>query len=479
MLRDPLPGQKLILLVAGSPSSLELLHDVLALFGSDTRIAISATTSPYVQGEAATALERALTEADLPFLPWQDVAYRSVDLVLTTQDEVVPHFAVPVVVLTTDHLIPADSPQVRVRAFHTGSQKGEASDDLVVDPGWERMVAATGRRDRYRDALGTNARRLVVMCSNLDRTTFIRQRDTIQGLLGFLPVDEYKVAVVAHPSLWWSPRDDFLTGAGDISLVMSGLVEAGVAVIPPHGRRAAMIAADVVLGEPVSTRYATALGTPTSRLDPPTPTRRYQEALSWDLVDAIATARPPTPAPPMKEMDGAPRLRSLFYRCLNTPKPTTDTYYQPLPDLPEDRHEATAWRITGSSSPDGAVSRYPAGAPPLNPARFPLVVDVEDGDLLRQQNAAGWCCRGGLLLWEARAWAAYTFTKHPMARVVACEVDGGGVLVVHRNGPDDGVLIPHTGETAQVDASMVAANALIDATSAGVPPDVPPQEGPR
>jgi hypothetical protein len=54
------------------------------------------------------------------------------------------------------------------------------------------------------------------------------------------------------------------------------------------------------------------------------------------------------------------------------------------------------------------------------------------------------------------------FTKYPMARVVASPVEGG-VLVVHRDGPDEGALVPHTAHRVQ-DASMVAAHALIAAS---------------
>jgi hypothetical protein len=453
----PESDHRLVLVVAESLDSLELLNDAVTLVGSDPRITVSATVSPHLAQGAASA------DLGWPILPWPQATQQQVGLVLTTDEaqKVAAQFAAPVVVLSSQP-VPMEPPRVRARVHqHVGAPQADTSGEVVVDPRWERMLAATGRRDRYRDALRAGERRLIVVSTHPERSDFIRQQETVQELLGILPLDHYTVAVSPDPALWWSPRGACATGEGDVSLLMDDLVEAGVGLIPPQGRRAAMIAADVILGEPASTRYAAALGTPAFALAPSPP--RYTSAPSWDLVEAIATAPLPSrgelPAP---QTSGAQRLRRLFYRCIDLPEPEKEAYYTPLPDVPACAREVTAWRITGAAWPDPVVRRFPAATPPPHPGTLPLVVDVDDGHLLRQDNASGWCRRRELLRWEAQTWASSMFTKYPMARVVASPVEGG-VLVVHRDGPDEGALVPHTAHRVQ-DASMVAAHALIAAS---------------
>jgi hypothetical protein len=162
---------------------------------------------------------------------------------------------------------------------------------VVGDPAFDRMLANSGRRDRYRSTLGADAgRRLVVLSSTWNRRTLLgAQRDLVRRLLAELPVDEYRVLLVAHPNIW--ARE----GGARLGLWFADELEAGLGIVPPsEGWRTALIASDLVVGDHGSvTFYAAALppcaarrlrprrtgsGLPTTRLPRPHPRPRSRTA---------------------------------------------------------------------------------------------------------------------------------------------------------------------------------------------------------
>lgn len=151
---------------------------------------------------------------------------------------------------------------------------------VVGDLSYDRMIASLPRRDHYRRALGvTGARRLIVVNSTWRAHALLaRATDLPLRLVTELPVDEYAVALVAHPNVWAHH-----TPAG-VDRRLAQALDAGLMIIPPEeGWRAALVAADCVIGDHGSTSFlGAALGLPVllaatgeHELDPSSPSHAF------------------------------------------------------------------------------------------------------------------------------------------------------------------------------------------------------------
>lgn len=337
---------------------------------------------------------------------------------------------------------------------------------VVGDPAFDRMLAALGRRDRYRKALDLNGRRLVVVSSTWNRGSLLgSRRALVRELLARLPHDEYRIALVAHPNV--HRHHD----PSQLELWFADEVEAGLALIPDsEGWRAALIAADVVIGDQGSvTYYAAALGRPvllaafeTGDLAPDSPLLEFGDRLprvgegsaadgtGADLAAQVdrAARTPPVPvADLLIEHPGgsAARVRSVLYGLLGLPEHGLGAArYRPLPDLPDRPEDVTAWRVdarTDGGSRCVDLRRRPAAAPgsagPERAALLPLVVDSEDTAMPHWAAADAWSNRRARNGRSAAAWLAdrlETYPKAVVAAATASDSDGGGVLVLHRSG---------------------------------------------
>jgi hypothetical protein len=133
---------------------------------------------------------------------------------------------------------------------------------LAGDPCLDRMLASRPLRPVYRRAFGaTDDRRLVVLSSTWGESSlFGRHPDLPLRLAADLPLDDYRVVLALHPNVWqwhtpWQIRR-WAESAG----------RAGVRLLPtPEGWQAALVAADLVVGDHGSvTFYGAALGVPTA-----------------------------------------------------------------------------------------------------------------------------------------------------------------------------------------------------------------------
>lgn len=132
---------------------------------------------------------------------------------------------------------------------------------VAGDPCLDRLHASRHLRRHYRHALGVReGQRLVVVTTTWGpHSLFGSTCGTIfRRVVEQLPPDEYKVVAIAHPYVW--------DGHGRRTLT-SWLAEAqaaGLVVLPPEeGWRAALVAADLVIGDHGSvTQYAAAIGVP-------------------------------------------------------------------------------------------------------------------------------------------------------------------------------------------------------------------------
>ncbi|MFC3520106.1 hypothetical protein ACFPZ0_00755 [Streptomonospora nanhaiensis] len=130
---------------------------------------------------------------------------------------------------------------------------------VVGDPSFDRMVESLPFRSTYRKALGVNdAQRLVLVSSTWGPHSLVGAR---YGLLNRLPAElagGYVTAAVLHPGIWWvhSPRQ--------IRAWLEPAVRAGLRLLAPDAAwQAALVAADVVIGDHGTVTYsAAALGRP-------------------------------------------------------------------------------------------------------------------------------------------------------------------------------------------------------------------------
>lgn len=131
---------------------------------------------------------------------------------------------------------------------------------VAGDPCYDRLAASVPMRAEFRRALGVeDGRKLVVVSSTWGPHSLLgRHRDVIPRLVAELPRDEYRVVAILHPNIW------YWYGAWQIQAWYADALRNGLGLVPPEeGWRAALAAADVVLGDHGSvTYYAASIGVP-------------------------------------------------------------------------------------------------------------------------------------------------------------------------------------------------------------------------
>ncbi|GAA3835150.1 hypothetical protein GCM10022403_079900 [Streptomyces coacervatus] len=91
----------------------------------------------------------------------------------------------------------SDAEAARFQALFTTARQAKLIGDLTL----EGVLASKPLRDRYRAALGTGARKLLVLVSTWGPESLIRQHPGLPSLLAAqLPHDEHQLALVAHPN---------------------------------------------------------------------------------------------------------------------------------------------------------------------------------------------------------------------------------------------------------------------------------------
>ncbi|MEV0532863.1 hypothetical protein [Kitasatospora sp. NPDC050463] len=224
---------------------------------------------------------------------------------------------------------------------------------LGGDPCFDRMLDALPYRERFRRALGVRrGQRLLVLNSTWNPEGLFGDagQDLLPGLLprltAELPADDYRVAAVLHPNIWYGH------GPGQIRAWLDRARRNGLTLIDPvHSWRQALIAADLVLGDfGAVTYYAAALGTPVmlaadgqDRLDPESPVADFvTRAPRFDpylplraQFEDLAASHRPLPGP-QEFVTSAPGgsavlLREHFYALLGLAEPEGPALLEPLP----------------------------------------------------------------------------------------------------------------------------------------------------
>ncbi|MBV2355378.1 hypothetical protein KUM39_13520 [Streptomyces sp. J2-1] len=374
-----------VLLVVHNVTSAGRLLDVLPLFHNDFRVQllVTSTGSSAFQG----GVRELFAELGLPVVPWEQAVEVGADLAISASFggqlpllqgklSVLSHgvgytkkLAVPGVEgreptfgLSREWLLHDGEPYVdglllshpeqlerlgRVcpEALHTGVVAGDAS--------YDRMLAARPYRERQRRALGVRrGQRLVVLNSTWNPEGLFGSGgpDVLPALLprlaAELPADDYRLAAVLHPNIWYGH------GPGQIRAWLDEACRSGLALIDPvHGWRQALVAADALVGDFGSVPYyAAALGVPvlladggedrldpeapladfvrrTPRLDPHGSLRAQVEELVLKEDELTDAAEFVTSVPG----ESALLLRRHFYELMDLPEPVAPALLEPLP----------------------------------------------------------------------------------------------------------------------------------------------------
>jgi hypothetical protein len=151
-------------------------------------------------------------------------------------------------------LIGLSSEEQRARMCEQARDRAIVIGDMVLD----KLVAHEHLKPWFRESLGIGERKLVVISSTWGRSsTFSTRREIITGLLADLPSDEYAVALVLHPNVWWGESKY------EIKVHLRDALDSGLLLIDHTTWQGALIAAHVVVGDHGSvTGYAVGMGLP-------------------------------------------------------------------------------------------------------------------------------------------------------------------------------------------------------------------------
>ncbi|MFI7337319.1 translation initiation factor 2 [Streptomyces sp. NPDC050085] len=326
---------------------------------------------------------------------------------------------------------------------------------VVGDPTLDRLLESRTRRDRYRAALGTGRRRLVVLVSTWGPDALLVRRPALASRLATeLPLDSYQLAVVAHPNTHSEP--------GTFDLAERLPPEAFLA--RPHEEWATLlVAADAVVTDHGSTAlYAAALGRAvvsaydgSAELLPATPMARLLDAaprlpaaadrpgaLLGELLDELLDGHPPEgvrEAARAAFADDAlghslDRLRTALYAHLELPagdQPPPVPRLLPSPRRPLDTPAVFAVRI--DVTPEGVVEVERRPVRTDVPAHH--VAAEEDAVQVRYARQAAVLYRRDADPAAAARWTAEALDRYPSCRTAAVLLSPELCLVRRRAAP--------------------------------------------
>ena len=488
-------AQRLVLAVVHNVTALTRLLDVLTVFDADPRVQVVFTwtkSSPFIDGvpEAIAAIGGVL-------VPWEQAVQLPFDLAVSaSQGGDLHELLAPLVIVghgmgynkysprkakSEKRKAKSDSRRPR-SSFGLGADQllrdGESIAEAFVlthdeqlarlarscppevenavvagDPCFDRLLASRPWRDAYRAALGVrDDQRLVVVSSTWGEDSLFGARpELISRVVASLPVDSHRVVGVLHPNIWHGH------GRWQVRAWLADAMRSGLMLVPPmDGWRAALVAADCVIGDHGSTTfYGAALGVPVllgqfpeDAVDPSSPIGQLG-TVAPTLADDIAVAaqvdaaiRRPTDFGTVTELTTSHpgkallRLRAICYGILDLDEPAREPAVlavpppEPVKPYPADGALVVQAVIEGDAV---HVTRLPAAVTlgtKWEPADSHLVAFESSMDT-RWLNLADVVIGSG---------------RHPGARVVAevarteCRAhvrDAGTVLLT---GPDPTVL---------------------------------------
>lgn len=360
------------------------LADVLPLLENDRRVQVAYTAAP--MSPFTRTLADHLHRLGGLVLPWDQATHVRFDLAIAASHGMLENLHAPV--LTLPHGSGSGKLYGRIQGFgppalrpvtglmrerlvvggrvvpsalvvphdrHLSLLERECPEALPVaivagDPCLDRLLVSAPLRDRYRRSLGVgSSRRLVLVTSTWGRGSLFDQHpDLLSQIAAALPRDGYQVVAVLHPHTWtWY-------GHRQVTSWYTDCLRLGVRLLPPEeGWRAAVIAADRIIGDHGSvTYYGAAMGVPVllaafpeddvapgspiARLGAVAPRMDRDRPLPAQLDDVVHAYTPETYASLRADLSSKPGesgriLRREMYRLMRLPEPEWPPPVDPVP----------------------------------------------------------------------------------------------------------------------------------------------------
>ncbi|MEV2193193.1 translation initiation factor 2 [Streptomyces phaeochromogenes] len=320
---------------------------------------------------------------------------------------------------------------------------------VIGDLTLERVLASSSLRDRYRAALGTGARTLLVLVSTWGPESLLRRHPGLPArLAAHLPYDEYQLALVVHPN------ERSLLGTYELKERLAPALDAGMILPDPHEEWASvLIAADALVTDHGSTAlyYCAAQDRPVvsvhrggGELIPGSPMgvllgRIPQLERAEDIADALRAYRPGPGhaaaeaafAPPGDAVNG---LRTEAYALLGLAPPAHDVTPRLLPSPAPATRVPAAFDVHVETTAAGVrITRHPAGTG-LPGHHLAAEYGAASEQLTR---SAGLLYRRPLpssaapvdLAWTADGWTRHALSAYPGCRSAAALLPSGGCLL--------------------------------------------------
>jgi CDP-glycerol glycerophosphotransferase (TagB/SpsB family) len=467
--------ERIVLMVARSLTSTIRLLDAVELFRGDYRVRFRFTvndTSPFTGG-----VRELLRAADVgTIVPWRGINTILYHLALSASenidfDNLKSHTIVLPHGLGFNKYVPtSDASAVRLAGLPPDDVLREGKATVVLshpeqraqlsatcpasqghtvvtgDVMFDRLLASTPFRERYRAALRTNDRVLVMVASTWRPSSALgHDRSLLRRLLGELPADQYQVCAALHPNIWaWYGRVQIL-------LWLAAEVDSGLILLPPeHGWQSALIAADQVVTDHGSLGlFAAAIDRPivlTGGVDevvPGTPVAELAETatrldLRRELRQQLDDARNAHRAGAFTavtrrvfaHVGQAPtRLRDMIYDKLLLAPPAQPPALIRIPDLPDMARRVSSFAVrTSVASRDRLLLvRFPAATwPGASGVDMHIVSEDSETDLrIRERAAVLTSDADRRTSSDADRWARSALNQHPGARLAAAKIVGG------------------------------------------------------
>ncbi|MFF3782095.1 translation initiation factor 2 [Streptomyces sp. NPDC001933] len=518
-------GRRAVLFAARSAVALYRLLDALPVFAGDHRITRLFTLVP--GSDFGVDALSVIDDVGGRTLPWDEACRRTFDLVLTAspkgelsllsgQHVLLPHGAgfnksIPgegspdsASGLDPEYLLPSDddAPAALYALAHpdqvarlaAASPRAAERAEVIGDPTLERILASLSLRDRYRTALGTGSRTLIVLASTWGPECLLRRRPGLPAeLAAHLPYDEYQLALIVHPN------ERSLLGKYELTERLSPALDAGLVLAGPYEEWASvLIAADALITDHGSTAlyYSAVRDRPVvnvhrtgAELIPGSPMdvllRQVPELGPAETVqEALSAYRPGTghaaaQAGFAARGESSSRLRTEVYALLGLAPPAHHVPPRLLPSPSAATRTPAAFDVHATVSEDGVlIDRRPAG---MGPPGHHLAAEYGAASEQLVRSAGLLYCRpsqpsptAGEVEWTAAGWARHALSEYSGCRSAAAIMTTGPCVLKVRG--DDGTYAVHVesryedGRIVRVDpaAALSAVHAWLSAHR-GVP----------
>ncbi|MEU3895827.1 translation initiation factor 2 [Streptomyces sp. NPDC045251] len=344
----------------------------------------------------------------------------------------------------------------QVTRIASGDPQAAERAKVVGDPTLERVLASRPLRERYRAALGTGSRRLVVLASTWGPESLLGQRPDLPAeLAARLSYDTHQLAMVIHPN------EHSRLGTYELTERLAPALDAGMILVRPHEEWASvLIAGDVLVTDHGSTAlyYCAAQDRPVvsvyeggDELIPGTPmdqllsrVPRLESAAA--LEQALLGYRPGT-AEEVAQTAFAHRgralnlLRAELYNLLGM-KPSTSPCAPRLLHPPHTTERTpTAFDVDADTNGNSIrVVRRPVG---IGPPGHHLAAEhgaasqafVHSAGLLYRRPLAVPSGQSGFS-WTSDGWMHHALSAYPGCRSAAALLTAGLLLLRSRGHPD-------------------------------------------